>query len=214
MTQMVSTFNPLRRLSPVSRQRFTLIAIALIFVAPMAIAWLLLARPDWRPAYTVNHGTLVQPPRPLTDLALYGTDGRALGTHYLQGKWTLVYIGSARCSQVCQRQLYNTRQVRLAQGKNIGRVQRLMVLTDAAGSSDLQAIRAKQPDLTVAMPSAADRAAFINRFAVAGDLDAGSAGRVYVIDPLGNLMMSYGAHADPSGMLKDLERLLKVSYVG
>jgi len=211
---MTSTLNPLRRLSPVSRQRFTLIAIALVFVAPMAIAWLLLARPDWRPAYTVNHGTLVQPPRPLAGLGLHGVDGSSLGPHYLQGKWTLVYVGHGRCEKICQRQLYNTRQVRLAQGKNIGRVQRLMILTDAGGTAALRSIRAQHPDLTIAAPVAADRAAVLNRFAIDGAGDPGTAGRVYVVDPLGNLMMTYGANADPSGMLKDLERLLKVSYVG
>lgn len=214
MAQMASTQNPLRRLSPVSRQRFTLIAIALIFVTPMVVAWSLLARPHWHPAHTVNHGTLVQPPRSLAGLVLYDADGRRLGTHYLRGKWTLVYIGRAGCPDVCRRQLYNTRQVRLAQGKNIGRVQRLMVLTEPAGASALQAIRARHPDLAIAAPAASDRAAFLSRFAAVDVQDAGAAGRVYIVDPLGNLMMRYGPNANPSGMLKDLERLLKVSYVG
>jgi len=38
--------------------------------------------------------------------------------------------------------------------------------------------------------------------------------RIYIVDPLGNLMMSYPADADPSKMRKDLSRLLKVSHVG
>ncbi|MGA7802367.1 MAG: SCO family protein [Gammaproteobacteria bacterium] len=214
MTHVANIFNPLSRLSPLRRQRFTLVAIALIFVAPMAVAWLLLARPGWQPSYTVNHGTLIRPPRPLSAVALYRTDGAPLQADYLRGKWTLLYIGSEACPGVCQRQLYNTRQVRLAQGKNIGRVQRLLVLTGATTESELHAIRTDHPDLTVVVSRAAGRAAFLQQFRLAGATDPANAGQVYVIDPLGNLMMSYGPGASPSGMLKDLERLLKVSYVG
>ena len=38
--------------------------------------------------------------------------------------------------------------------------------------------------------------------------------RIYVVDPLGNLMMSYPAGADPNGIRKDLARLLRVSRIG
>jgi hypothetical protein len=41
-----------------------------------------------------------------------------------------------------------------------------------------------------------------------------AAGRVYFIDPLGNLMMYYRPDADPGGMLKDLRKLLKYSKIG
>jgi hypothetical protein len=37
---------------------------------------------------------------------------------------------------------------------------------------------------------------------------------VYLIDPLGNLMMSYAADARPKGMLEDLKKLLRLSHVG
>jgi hypothetical protein len=39
-------------------------------------------------------------------------------------------------------------------------------------------------------------------------------GRVYLIDPIGNLVLSYAPDADPSGMRKDLARLLRLSQVG
>jgi len=41
-----------------------------------------------------------------------------------------------------------------------------------------------------------------------------AAGRSYLVDPLGNLMMSYPADAAPKGMLKDLKRLLRLSHIG
>lgn len=40
------------------------------------------------------------------------------------------------------------------------------------------------------------------------------AGRIYVVDPLGNLMMSYARTAEPKGLLEDLKKLLKYSRIG
>jgi len=37
---------------------------------------------------------------------------------------------------------------------------------------------------------------------------------LYVVDPLGNLMMRYPREPDPSRMLKDLQRLLRVAGFG
>jgi hypothetical protein len=37
---------------------------------------------------------------------------------------------------------------------------------------------------------------------------------IYLIDPLGNLMLRFPKDAEPTRMKKDLERLLKVSSVG
>ena len=41
-----------------------------------------------------------------------------------------------------------------------------------------------------------------------------AADRVYLIDPLGNLMMCYAVDARPKGMLEDLKKLLRLSHVG
>ena len=49
---------------------------------------------------------------------------------------------------------------------------------------------------------------------VLDEQDPMRAGRVYLVDPLGNLMMSYQPEDEPSGMIKDLERLLKYSGLG
>ncbi|HUF73708.1 MAG TPA: hypothetical protein VMR74_12500 [Gammaproteobacteria bacterium] len=39
-------------------------------------------------------------------------------------------------------------------------------------------------------------------------------GRYFVVDPLGNLILSYPADADQGRLLEDLERLLNVSRIG
>ena len=53
------------------RQRRYLIALALLFFAPLGLAFYLYYGPvGWRPAGRVNHGELIDPPRPLPALAL------------------------------------------------------------------------------------------------------------------------------------------------
>jgi hypothetical protein len=68
------------------------------------------------------------------------------------------------------------------------------------------------PELVVATASAESLARIREELAPG----AGEAARdsVYLVDPLGNLMMRYPEGADGKRMLKDLRRLLKVSQIG
>jgi glutathione peroxidase-family protein len=37
---------------------------------------------------------------------------------------------------------------------------------------------------------------------------------VFIVDPKGNLMMRYDAHAVPKGLHEDLQKLLNLSHIG
>jgi hypothetical protein len=41
----------------------------------------------------------------------------------------------------------------------------------------------------------------------------GTGQAIFIVDPLGNVMMRYAAPPDMRGILKDLERLLKYSWI-
>ncbi len=195
------------------RSRFTLIALALLFITPMLAAWWFYTNSgDWRPGHTTNHGTLVVPPRPL-DLTqpLFAANGSPFPAEYLRGKWTLVYIGGSSCAAPCTDNLYKIRQVRLAQGENMGRVQRLYLFSDR--DNLLPAALDDYPKMDVAILPRQAGKPFLSRFAV-DNTEPSKAEKIYVVDPLGNLMMYYYPDAVPSGILKDLQRLLKVSSIG
>lgn len=194
------------------RSRWLLVAVFAMFAAPILVAWLMFfVFEDWRPAGTTNHGVLVQPPRALQLTGLRAGDGSAIAPDWLEGKWTYVYLADAQCDGLCRDQLYRMRQVRLAQGKNIDRVQRLAVVMNAAGFADAAA---HYPGLVLLSGQPEAVAAWMAEF----ELEAGERpalkGRIYLVDPMGNLMMFYEPDADAKGMVKDLERLLKISYVG
>ncbi|MEC5398117.1 SCO family protein [Uliginosibacterium sp. H1] len=179
------------------RARRTLLLIFLVAAAPIIAAYL--AFFFWKPAAGANYGELVQPPRAL-DVGQFHTlhaaaSGQPADAPALRGHWLLAYVGPGACDAACVQNVYYTRQVRLAQNKEVDRVQRVWLVTDGAA-----------PQV-----AALDDAPLV---AHVGDSLAGEAGRIVLIDPQGNLMMRFPADADPKRMIKDLQRLLKYSRAG
>lgn len=142
----------------------------------------------WSPGTASNYGELISP-QPLTEPALAA----------LRGKWVLVSFDAAPCDAYCEKKLYFMRQVRRAQGKDMDRVERLWVLTDA-----------QKPRTEVL---AAIEGTRLGTFS-SQEFPGNPKDHIYLIDPLGNLMMRFPRDPDPSKMIKDLQRLLKYSRIG
>ncbi len=175
---------------------------------------MLYANQDWLPSGTSNHGELISPARPLPEFELQRFGGGVYRLDDLRGKWTLVYIGPSNCEQVCQDSLYKTRQVRLTQGKHVDRIQRLFVVSDDARVEALRPVVAEHPDLDVVLGSTQILKPLLAEFDTGDGVVPRDAQRVYIVDPLGNLMMLYEPGFAPKGLQKDLHRLLKVSQIG
>lgn len=190
------------------RQRRLLIGLALLFFAPLGLAFYLYYGPGtWHPGGHVNAGELITPARPLPALALPLLGEGTTGPNFLKGKWTLLYVGKGECTESCRRELYDTRQIRIALDRDMDRVQRVLVAE--GGCCDARFLHDEHPDLIAirATPATAPLLALLPQ-------DGSAAPRVYLIDPLGNLMMFYGAEVKPKGMLEDLKRLLRLSSIG
>ncbi len=180
-----------------ARSRRTLWLILLTCAAPIIASYV--AYHFWAPTGRVNYGDLIEPHR-LPDRALVASDGSPFRFAELQGAWVLVTPGSAACDAMCRRKLVYMRQVRLAQSKESGRIERVWLLTDN-GIPDA-ALIADHPGLRIVR--GADVAASLPALRAPAD-------HIYVVDPLGNLMMRFPADPDPKRMLKDLSRLLRHS---
>ena len=63
------------------------------------------------------------------------------------------------------------------------------------GAEAMRLIREEHPDLVVALLGGKDGASLLRQFPAYGDGPVDTAGRIYLVDPLGNLMMSYPATA-------------------
>lgn len=182
--------------------RGKLLMLVSVFVVPVVAAYL--AYFGWRPAGHTNYGELLKA-TPLQQTQGTAPDGQPYPLESLQGKWVMVRLGPAQCDADCVQQLYLMRQTRLTQGKAQARIERLWVLTDAAMPD--AALLQDHPGLQVWRP---DHPAFIEQFPVSPN----RAGHIYLIDPLGNLMLRFPENPDPKGMMKDLKLLLKASQIG
>lgn len=188
--------------SPRPRRLTPLWGLVAVVVLPMLAAVVLYSRHDWLPQGLTNHGELITPPIPLADHGLMRTDGSgklALGA--LHGDWLMVALADADCGEACRKRTYDLRQIRLATGAERDRVQRIVVFTAPPAATALARLRDAYPrlPLTQAPPDTARLG-----------LD-GAPGTVYLIDPMGNLMMRYTPSAPASDILKDLKHLLRIS---
>lgn len=184
------------------RSNATLWLIIALAAAPVAASYFFYY--FWPPTSTVNYGALIEP-RPLPDPQLMLADGTAFRLSQLRGKWVLVSLDSGRCDERCERKLLYMRQLRLTQGKDMERVERAWLISDdATPRADAiepfpgtWVVRAAGAGLVEQFP-APDRAS----------------DHIYVVDPLGNLMMRFPRDPEPGRMIKDLSRLLKASRIG
>ncbi len=205
MTVMIAT--PASKLrTPAHR---TLALLAAVFILPFVIGtglfWL-----DWRPEKFGNYGELMQPPRQLPESGLRHADGGPFPSSELRGKWLLVLPVSGPCDSICEQDLQRMQQVHIALNKEQDRLQRVLIASDVAERTDgriRSEISQRFPDLVLATVSAGTAAAGWSRA-------LGGTGReIYVVDPLGRVMMRYSNPIEMRGVFKDLDRLLKYSWI-
>lgn len=190
------------------KSQIQLLLIIAAFVAPLAIAWLLVG--NWRPTGSVEHGELLNPVQPVMPFTAQALNGDVLESSYLQRFWTLAAIApDADCDETCRNGLYRIRQIRLTLGKESIRVRMLLLLPEKPTIELTEWLYQEHSELKPAIADSATirfiRDAF-NKEAV-GPF-------IYLIDPLGNLVMRYDAEVDPKSIQTDLKRLLKYSKIG
>jgi cytochrome oxidase Cu insertion factor (SCO1/SenC/PrrC family) len=180
------------------------------FFAPLALAFILYYGLGVRPHGTTNKGDLIHPPVPLPEVALPGPADQTLAADALRGKWSMVYIGDGACDERCREALTLMRQTRLALGDDMARVQRVFLVS--GNCCDHTYLEAEHSGLLLARIDNSAGQTLLETFPDAAQ--AATLGRIYLVDPLGNLMMKYEPDAPRKGMLEDLKKLLKLSHIG
>jgi len=183
--------------------RRTLLIVAAVCIAPFIASWALYF--FWQPSGRVNYGELIEGVAvPAGALASNG-GGLPFDFAKLRGRWVFVTVDSGACDDYCQKKLWKMRQVRLTQGKYLERIERVWLLSD---TQSVAAAVIKEYNGTWIASAQGD--------AVLKSFPYSEAQRdpIYLVDPLGNVVLRYPKDADPSRMKKDLERLLKVSRIG
>ncbi|HTB65988.1 MAG TPA: hypothetical protein VK727_07145 [Steroidobacteraceae bacterium] len=184
----------------------TVFALGGLFALPLLLAFWLYYGLHWHPLGTTNHGELIEPLRSLPDVTLADAAGVAQ-PHLFRGQWSLVYIGDGACNGDCRTTLFFMRQTRLSLNNDMHRVQRVFLAPTHC--CDQSFLAREHPGLRVLDASAAAAQPLLAQFP-----SDGRARALYIVDPLGNLMMRYDARLPPKGLLEDLKRLLQLSHIG
>jgi hypothetical protein len=177
--------------------RWPLVLVGLVCVAPIVASYL--AYYVFHRASHVNYGTLVAKPAP----ALAGTalDGKPFALADFKGRWLMLTAAPGACDAPCAAALYATRQARTMEGRERERVARAWLVTDDAPVA--ASLRAEQPDLAIARVPADALAAWPR------GVDA-----IYLVDPLGNVVLAWPREPDIKALANDLSRLLRASQIG
>jgi cytochrome oxidase Cu insertion factor (SCO1/SenC/PrrC family) len=179
----------MKEVNPSKNNWQIVLIIGLLFIIPVILAALFYTHKTWLPKHTLNHGQLISPPYSMRQLTLDPID--------LHQQWGLLYVHTGRCDSLCQRGLYNMLQIQKALGKDMNRLQRLLVISQMDPIDDqLQRLLNdsktlyKQVDPSVMNHRPDSPAAF------------------YVIDPFGNIILAYTMDTKPEWILDDLKFLM------
>ena len=190
-----------------SAGRWKLLAVLFVCASPLIFSYLTyyVIKPSGR----TNYGALIDPrqyPIPTT-LGATTLDGKPTGLDAYKGKWIMLQAAPGDCQEQCKKQLVAMRQLRLMTGKDRERVERVWLVTDNT-PLDIQLMKVIEGAHMLRVPAPA----------VNGWLPVEPGGNVldhmYLIDPLGNLMMRFPKDADPAKVKKDIGKLLKASAIG
>lgn len=161
-----------------------------------------------KPAGRTNYGDILDPRKyPMPALGATALDGAPASLDDYKGKWIMLQVDAGSCAAPCQTKLFNMRQLRLTQGKERERVERVWMITDM---QPLDTTLMREYDGTRLLRVKPD--ALLKWL----PLEDGTklSDHLYVIDPLGNLMMRFPKDADPNLIKKDLGKLLRASSIG
>ncbi len=139
---------------------------------------------------TTNQGEFVDPPLSVVELRLQDARGALLTEG---GTWWLWVVSNGDCLDECERAVHQLRQLHILLNKDADRVQRGLVT---------------EPGLS---PGVLER--YPGAEHLTGELSALTEG-IYIVDPIGNLVLYYPLTDAGKPVLTDLKKLLKLSQIG
>lgn len=194
------------------RSRMKMIAVIACFAVPYGIASYYFATAKQGGVFASKaNGVLIEPAVPMGEFTQVAVgDADPVDQEHLRGQWTLLFFHDGACDEACAERLYFSRQVRVMLGREMYRVRRLYV-------GDTTPPETLQEEHLQLLYAGADRdgAGLGARVRDAvGDSVFAEPGQLYLLDPLGNLVIRFPADIPAKAMLKDLKTLLKASRIG
>lgn len=177
-----------------NKNRLVLIAVLLVFAAPMIVAFLL-NRSGWRPENTRNYGTLIDPVRDVSKVGVKLSDGSVFVWSDPQWHWTLLALPGGECKTSCQAALGALMRMRITLNRNAERLRVLYL--GAPLPADVAAALAP-------MQAGADEQNAFAEFRPKSD----DALALALVDPNGRLMLRIDSGFDVARVREDLMKVV------
>lgn len=187
------------------RSRISLVMLAAIAFVPLFIAYgMFFFLPEMAPEGTTNEGTLIQPPVTLAEVSA------EVDAALPKGKWLMLMPVATQCGPECEETLYLARQVNVGLNKDSDRVLRVLAVEgDALSAPFRELVEIEHSDAVLYFDTSA---AISGALASMAPNEPGQL--VFLVDPVGNIIMFYRGDQLGKPMLKDLKHLLRVSKLG
>lgn len=160
------------------------------------------------PVGRTNKGTLILPPVQLSSLKLKEKNGQSFTKEQLNDDWGMLILVGSQCDAQCKNVLNTTERVHIALNKDSGRVFRYALVDRHA-----QILGSTLPAGFDQMQILSMNTTWVKRQLHDANVDM-SKTYLLLVDPLGNIMMSYNQKQIGKDVVKDLQKLLRVSNIG
>jgi cytochrome oxidase Cu insertion factor (SCO1/SenC/PrrC family) len=182
------------------KQRATILLVFAVFLTPVILATLMHSQWWQFEPETRNYGQLVEPVVALDQFAVTDTHGQRWDVSNLTEHWTLLAISAEPCTDACVERLTWLARLRETQGRHLKRVNVLVV---SPNSGHLQSPPEQDRIVLAQWDQAQGTPSWAQQLPANEGLNT-----TYLVDPVGNVMMRYPADSDPTGIRKDLKRIL------
>ncbi len=188
--------------------RLVVLSMTVFFLVPIVVV-ILMYKFNWKPSAGYSLGELVTPVRLIKMPAeLRNSGNQQLDTEFWKDKWSIVYIAE-KCEKVCENKLHEIRQIHVSLYKEAPRAQRVFITLQ----NDVTKYKEMYPELLVINQPVSNIINLTQQFNIAKE-DATQSSRIYLVDPLGHIMMSYPTTTPPANIRKDIDQLLHYSWAG
>jgi len=203
MTQQYETINTAQQ----RKGRMVFLLMIIFFIVPIIVV-VMMYKYNWKPSGE-SLGELIKPPREIyTPKHTMNSEAKPLPPLLWKEKWSVIYIADS-CADTCMQKLSDIRRLHVSLYKDIPRVQRVLI----TNTQDTTTIKQSFPDLIVINQPNASIHDLAIQFKVEEE-NPTMTNRIYLVDPLGFLMMSYPQQTPLVNLRKDVVRLLKYSWAG
>jgi cytochrome oxidase Cu insertion factor (SCO1/SenC/PrrC family) len=154
-----------------------------------------------------TYGELITPVVDIETLELTDVLDNPIPRKELTSSWRMFYISAGSCAEQCEQSLYNMRQINTALGKNQSRVDHAVLHSATVQPEFIELLEQQHPHvLRARIP--------VQKLQLLQLQNPAQQSAIYLMDPHGNIMMRFADGLDPKLILKEINKLLKISRIG